>query len=105
MSHWNDATRSAIEGYPHNRYLKIEAGETTALLTISLSAQAAVHHVFCESHTGDSTLTLPASSGGQTIHIHNNRYVDFDFKGLLTGGDFIIDGAGVHYLISYVLPF
>lgn len=104
MSSWNDRVRSSVEGYPVRREMQIAAGEVSAATTISINTSAAVHTVHVHAHMGDATLAFPASSGGATLHIHNGDQFTTDFGGLLSGGDFVLDGGGAHYLIGYVLP-
>jgi hypothetical protein len=38
------------------------------------------------------------------MHVHNGDSVTLDFHGLRAGGTFLMDGGGVHYLISYLPP-
>jgi hypothetical protein len=99
---WNDRVAGALDGRPTTRgQLQVLAGEVSALTTFVVDAGAHVHHLHLDAHSGDATFTFP---GGQFLHVHNGDTVTLDFRGLLAGGTFTLDGGGAHYLLSYLLP-
>ena len=99
---WNDRMAGAADGRPTTRgQLVVLGGEVSALTTLLVDAGAAVHHLHVEAHSGDATFTFP---NGAFLHVHNGDSVTLDFHGLLAGGTFLLDGGGVHYLLSYLPP-
>lgn len=99
---WNDRVALALDGRPTSSGgMQVVAGQLSALTTVAVDAGACMHHIYINAHSGDATLTFP---NGQTLHVHNGDDFSMDCKGLLAGGTFVIDGGGVHYLLSYLLP-